>query len=94
MKNLLTLISLLYILQGLSTVFKNQVVVTDQFCFGKVCAEKIPTQLFNLANPARFETPILGNEILKRFNTIMDFQNGVIYMKPNKLMSVAHSDAS
>lgn len=76
------------------TLFVNQVVIADQFCFGDICADKIPTQLFNTPNPARFETHILGNEILKRFNTIFDFQNGVIYLKPNSLIGLPYSDAS
>ena len=28
----------------------------------------------------------LGNELLKRFNTIIDFKNNFIYLKPNKLI--------
>lgn len=28
----------------------------------------------------------LGNELLKRFNTIIDFRNNFIYLKPNKLI--------
>jgi Aspartyl protease len=29
---------------------------------------------------------ILGNDILKRFNTIIDYQNDVVYLKPNSLV--------
>lgn len=28
---------------------------------------------------------ILGNDVLKRFNTVFDLQNNVVYMKPNSL---------
>lgn len=76
------------------TEFVNQVVKIDKICFGKFCAEEVPVQLFSAPNPARFETHILGNEILKRFNTILDFQNDFIYMKPNSLMELPYKDAS
>ena len=33
------------------------------------------------------ESSLLGNSILKRFNVIIDNQNGFIYMKPNSLMT-------
>ncbi len=75
------------------TVFINKVVISDQFCLDKACAPEVPTQLFNTPNPARFKTHILGNEILKRFNTILDFQNDVIYLKPNGLIDLPYADA-
>lgn len=34
----------------------------------------------------------LGTDILKRFNTVFDFQNNVIYLKPNHLYDVAYAD--
>lgn len=30
---------------------------------------------------------IIGNDILKRFNVILDYQNDVVYLKPNSLLS-------
>jgi hypothetical protein len=53
----------------------------------------IPVQLLATANPAQFKTHILGNEVLKRFNTILDFQKNVVYLKPNTLFNVAYKDA-
>jgi len=76
------------------TVFVNQVVNAEQFCFKEICANNVPTQLFSTPNPARFETHILGNELLKRFNTIFDFQSDYVYLKPNTLMSLPYTDAS
>ena len=76
------------------TLFVNQVIIADQFCFNGACATEVPAQLFNAPNPARFKTHILGGELLKRFNTIMDFQNNKIYLKPNSLMSLPYIDAS
>ena len=73
--------------------FVNQVVEIEKICFDKSCASQVPVQLLSTPNPARFETHILGGELLKRFNTILDFQNGFVYMKPNSLMSLPYNDA-
>ena len=76
------------------TEFVNRVVAIDKICFDKSCASQVPIQLLATPNPARFETHILGGELLKRFNTVLDFQNGFVYMKPNSLMSLPYIDAS
>ena len=75
-------------------VFINRVVKVDEVCFDRTCASSVPIQLLSTPNPARFETHILGNELLKRFNTILDFQNDVVYLKVNSLMSESYSDES
>ena len=74
------------------TEFVNQVVHIDEICFDNSCATRVPTQLLSTPNPARFETHILGNELLKRFNTILDFQNDVVYLRPNSLMGEMYRD--
>lgn len=33
---------------------------------------------------------ILGNEVLKRFNTFLDFQHNIVYLKPNKHLNDAY----
>jgi len=76
------------------TEFVNRVVEVDQICFAEACANNVPVQLFATPNPARFETHILGNELLKRFNTILDFQNDYVYMKANSLIDLPYKDAS
>lgn len=35
---------------------------------------------------------ILGSDVLKRFNTVLDFQKDVIYLKPNHLYDTAFAD--
>ncbi|MEM6347536.1 MAG: hypothetical protein AAF927_26855 [Bacteroidota bacterium] len=76
------------------TEFVNRVVEIDKLCFENHCLTQVPVQLLSTPNPARFETHILGNELLKRFNTVLDFQNGYVYLKPNSLMNLAYKDAS
>ncbi|MEN4760607.1 hypothetical protein ABEG63_09765 [Chryseobacterium sp. C39-AII1] len=55
---------------------------------GKYKLKSIPAQLLSesrLVSNRRMH--ILGNEILKRFNVFLDFQQNVIYLKPNKLFN-------
>ncbi|MEO0403471.1 MAG: hypothetical protein AAF193_01230 [Bacteroidota bacterium] len=80
------------LVNGQGTEFVNRVVNVDAFCFDQSCANQVPVQLLSTPNPAQFETHILGNELLKRFNTVLDFQSGYVYMKPNSLMSTSYSD--
>lgn len=64
----------------------------DQLNLGNYSLMNIPVQLLTTANPARFTTHILGNEVLKRFNTILDFQDNVVYLKPNSLWNERYTE--
>jgi hypothetical protein len=65
----------------------------ERLNLGKQSLYNIPVQLMTTGNPAGFKTHILGNEVLKRFNTIIDFQNNVVYLKPNSLIDLGYTDA-
>ena len=57
----------------------------DIFKIGDHILEVVPAQLITLHKPMKGKNiHIVGNEVLKRFNTFLDFQNNVIYLKPNK----------
>ncbi len=79
---------------GIGNVFITKIVETDALSFGKLTLENIPTQLLNRANPAGYPTHFLGAEVLKRFNTVLDFQDNKMYLKPNQLEKDEYSDAS
>ena len=49
----------------------------------------VPASLLGSRNPVDFEVNYLGNDVLKRFNTIFDFKNDKIYLKPNSLIGVS-----
>jgi hypothetical protein len=68
-------------------------VSNERFNLGTATLLNIPVQLMATGNPARFKTHILGNEVLKRFNTILDFQNNLVYLQPNSLFNLAYKDA-
>ncbi|GAB3512993.1 hypothetical protein [Emticicia fontis] len=65
----------------------------ERLNLGKNILYDIPVQLLATANPARFKTHIMGNEVLKRFNTILDFQKNYVYLKPNSLFNMPYTDA-
>lgn len=56
----------------------------QKLVFGKYVLENVPSELNTNKNPAGFETNHLGSDVLKRFNIILDFQQKIIYLKPNK----------
>lgn len=77
---------------GAGDLFITQVVELPSLIIGNQMIEKLPAQLLNTSNPAGFKTHILGNEILKRFNTILDFKNMAIYFQKNSLYNVPYDD--
>ena len=64
----------------------------ERLNLGKQTLFNIPVQLMTGDNPAGFKTHILGNEVLKRFNTIIDLQNNFVYLQPNSLFNVPYMD--
>jgi len=54
----------------------------------------IPTLMLGSKNPAGFEINDFGNDLLKRFNMILDFKSDYLYLKPNKLMNVKYRESS
>jgi len=50
----------------------------------------VPTLVLSGRNPTGLEVNFLGNDLLKRFNIILDFQHDHIYLKPNHLMGAPY----
>ncbi|MDQ6530856.1 hypothetical protein [Flavobacterium sp. LHD-85] len=69
-------------------------VKNEKFYLGNLCLNDVPVQLLATGNPAQFKTHILGNEVLKRFNTILDFQENKVYLKPNSLWNEPYTEGS
>jgi hypothetical protein len=66
--------------------YETKIVESPEFKFPGADLANVPTWLLNTRNPAGFEINLLGNDLLQRFNIIMDFQNDYIYLKPNQLL--------
>lgn len=55
--------------------------------------KNVPAQVMEQNKPMPgINIHYLGTDILKRFNTVFDFQNNVIYLKPNHLYDVVYAD--
>ncbi len=90
----LTVIKTNTLRNGQGKVFITKIIKSDRLTIGDFSLPDIPTQLLSTANPAGTNTHFLGNEVLKRFNTIFDFQHHCIYLKPNGLTHLPYVDAS
>ncbi len=65
----------------------------DRLKIGNFNLKNVPVQVMQHANPMHgLNIHILGNDILKRFNTVLDFQKNVVYLKPNKIYDAAFAD--
>ena len=60
---------------------------------GKYNLKNVPVQLLTINKPLKGKnTHMLGNEILKRFNILFDFQNNMVYLKPNYMFNDKYID--
>lgn len=60
---------------------------------GKYKLKNVPVQLLTVNKPLKGKnTHILGNEVLKRFNIFLDFQNNIVFLKPNHLFDDKYTD--
>lgn len=64
----------------------NNVVRLPELAFGSFVLRDLPTHLENQTTaPSVSSGCLLGMEVLKRFNTILDYPGNVAYLKPNGL---------
>lgn len=60
---------------------------------GPFVLKDVPAQILGENKPMRgIDIHILGNEVLKRFNTFIDLQKDVIYLMPNHLYDLEYTD--
>lgn len=60
---------------------------------GHIEMRNVPAQIIEQNKPMRgVDIHILGSDVLKRFNTVLDFQKNVIYLTPNHLYDTAYAD--
>lgn len=65
--------------------FKQIKVSLPKLEVGNFVFYNVPTRINEIDPIGSGNNEIIGNNILKRFNTILDFQNNIFYLKPNKL---------
>lgn len=60
---------------------------------GKHPLKNVPIQKLITNKPIKNKNiHILGNEVLKRFNIVLDFQKNILYLKPNHLFNDSYID--
>lgn len=78
-----------------NNVFETKIVLTPSYTINQFPLANVPALvLSNKINPAGFELNFLGNDLLKRFNMIMDLKNDCLYLKPNHLVDVKYKQRS
>ena len=66
--------------------FERDIYRLPQLEFGEFETYRIPVAIAK-KDPEHVDyNDILGNDLLKRFNAIIDFKNYIIYLKPNNLL--------
>jgi hypothetical protein len=75
-------------------VFESKSVVCPALFLHNLPVSNVPTTLLGSKNPVDFELNFLGNDVLRRFNTILDFQKDRVYLKPNHLINEPFSENS
>ena len=74
-------------------VYENKIVLSPLLRINGFDLTNIPTNLLGSINPVRFEVNYFGNDLLKRFNILLDFKKDDIYLKPNSLMPLTYLDS-
>jgi hypothetical protein len=74
--------------------YENRIVQTPQLSINGFMITNIPATLLGSKRPLDFEINTFGNGVLKRFNTILDFKNDYIYLKPNRLINSVYRENS
>jgi hypothetical protein len=70
-----------------STNGKTTMVLAPKLFIGDYELKDVPIELQNPNDKQPYDRVIIGNDLLKRFNVIIDYQNNFIYLKANKLIN-------
>jgi hypothetical protein len=68
-------------------VIRNEKVILPEMKLGEFSLKNVPIDLELPSDKESLGWGIFGMDILKRFNTMIDYQNDVIYMQPNSLIN-------
>ncbi len=74
--------------------FEIKIVRSPAFTINGLTLTSIPTAILGSSNPAGFPVNNLGNDLLKRFNMILDLKNDLLYLRPNHLWGVKYREDS
>ncbi|MCP9770263.1 hypothetical protein EGI22_20350 [Lacihabitans sp. LS3-19] len=72
-----------------NNVFKIETKLLPKIKIGKKTLKNVPVSF--AARSSEIPMKVFGNDLLKRFNIIFDFQKNEIYLKPNGLWNMAYN---
>jgi hypothetical protein len=72
---------------------KTETVLAPKLLIGDYTIANVPIDLQNPQDANPYDRVIAGNDLLKRFNVIIDYQESVIYFKPNALINEPYDKA-
>jgi len=75
-----------------NVAFETKLVLAPAFFIDGFQLTDIPALILDTLNPAGFSINDLGNDVLKRFNMILDFENDKLYLKPNQLTNLKYRE--
>lgn len=70
---------------------KSNTVILPEFEIGGFPLKNVPTDLELPAEGDGLAYDLLGNDVLKRFNVILDYDHSVVYLQPNSLINTAYN---
>lgn len=70
---------------------KSNTYTLPQLIIGGLSLTNVPIDLELPSDGEGLKQNILGNDVLKRFNVILDYKNGLIYLQPNSLTNSAYN---
>jgi hypothetical protein len=72
-------------------VIYNEKVIFPELKFGAIGLTNVPVDIELPSQTENLQWSILGMDVLKRFNTIIDYQHDEIFLKPNSLINNAYT---
>jgi len=70
--------------------YETRTVLSPLLEINGLVVRDIPTLVLGSKTPTNFEINFFGNDLLKRFNMVLDFRKDYLYLKPNRLMSLKY----
>lgn len=76
---------------GAGRIYQTSLVTLPSLTINNHTLNNIPTSILDYSSPVGYQMNYFGNDLLKRFNMIIDLKNDEIYLKPNSLFNTSYN---
>lgn len=76
---------------GSGRIYQTSLVVVPSLTINNNSLKNIPTSKLGYSSPVGFQMNYFGNDLLKRFNMLIDLKNDEIYLKSNNLSELPYT---